>query len=181
MISTKFDVEKAKAATLFILNNLGGKCGFRHTFKILYFADQMHLAKYGRPIVEDKYIAMENGPVPTKLYDAVKAIRGDRDKVELFSSFYDGFNVLDKGVLEAIESPDMDELSQSDVTCLRQSIEENGYLGFNKISDKSHDSAWKTAGLNKEMSLVEIAVAGGAGEAEVDYVKEYIERKHLCF
>ncbi len=45
--------------------------------KILYYADQSHLSRYGRSITGDTYIAMEYGPVPSNIEDIFKALRGD--------------------------------------------------------------------------------------------------------
>jgi hypothetical protein len=44
-----------------------------HTvFKIMYFADKLHLSNYGRFITGDTYYAMEYGPVPSAAYDMTK-------------------------------------------------------------------------------------------------------------
>lgn len=33
--------------------------------KLLFFADKAHLLKYGRPILGDRYVSMDHGPVPS--------------------------------------------------------------------------------------------------------------------
>jgi len=69
----KYDVEKLKAVTLYILK----KCGatdYIHLFKILYFAEKEHYADYGKRITKDTFIAMEHGPVPSFLYNALKLV-----------------------------------------------------------------------------------------------------------
>src|SRR5258705_2140806 len=73
----KFDREKAISAIKVVLKNVDGKCDFHRLFKILYFAEQKHLSKYGRPIFGDTYIAMKDGPVPSDIYDILKIIKGD--------------------------------------------------------------------------------------------------------
>src|SRR5579871_5139061 len=40
--------------------------------KSLFLADTIHLNRYGRPITYDNYVAMENGPVPSKAYNILK-------------------------------------------------------------------------------------------------------------
>ena len=72
----KYDVDKLKAVTLYILK----KCGatdYIHLFKILYFAEREHYADYGKRIAKDTFIAMEHGPVPSFLYNALKLVTKD--------------------------------------------------------------------------------------------------------
>ena len=71
-----FDKVKALNALLFVANRVRRK-DFHKIFKIIYFADRQHLADWGRPITGDTYIAMEAGPVPSRMYDMMKIVRGD--------------------------------------------------------------------------------------------------------
>ena len=69
------DILKLKAAALYVVN----KCqaiDYFHLFKILYFADREHYAVYGRRIINDTFCALQNGPVPSFLYDAIKVLYG---------------------------------------------------------------------------------------------------------
>ncbi|WP_409530306.1 Panacea domain-containing protein [Shinella sp.] len=52
-----------------------------HALKTLYYADRAHLQRYGRPITGDRYIAMENGPVPSYAYNAVKQQLPEAERV----------------------------------------------------------------------------------------------------
>src|SRR5690554_1717133 len=69
------DILKMKAAFLYVVSAFEGVDILR-AFKILYFANKEHLALYGRPIIEDEFCALPNGPVPSKIYDAVKLAQG---------------------------------------------------------------------------------------------------------
>ena len=115
MTNFPFNERKALAAVLFVIQQLGGKINKHKLAKILYFADMKHLVKYMRPIFGDDYIAMEYGRVPSRVYDGVK---GE------FDSFRDALNVENKYIYSS-EKPDMDELSQSEIECLSDSIKEN--------------------------------------------------------
>lgn len=72
-----FQYETTLNAILYVLQQLGGKTDMHKLCKILYFADQRHLSKYGRSITGDTYIAMQYGPVPSNVDDILKAVRGD--------------------------------------------------------------------------------------------------------
>ena len=67
----KFEDRKLVEMVLYILNRTGGT-DFYHVFKILYFAEIKHLAKWGRNITPDTFCALDYGPVPSDLYNAVK-------------------------------------------------------------------------------------------------------------
>src|SRR5437899_249948 len=72
----RFDPEKALQAILFVAHRIP-EASFHQISKIIYFADKAHLQKYGRLICGDSYVAMKHGPVPSAIYDILKAVRGD--------------------------------------------------------------------------------------------------------
>jgi len=174
MLYFKFDREKALASILFISKKLIERRGRRTAgvhklFKILYFADQKHLSKYGRPIIGDHYIAMEHGPVPSRIYDMIKIVRGD--------SFIDNTMNLDK-FFEVSEhfifpkqNPAMEELSESDLECIAESLEENQDLSFDKLKEKSHDRAYRRALRDDKISFVEIAKVAGADNEMIKFIR----------
>ena len=166
----RFDIETAKAAMLYISGKFG-KIDLMRLFKILYFAEQDHLKKWGRLIVNDKYIAMKFGPVPSILYDLFKGIRGDGFLNDKYSVFYQAFNV-DEDIVSPLEDPDMDCLSVADVNSIDRSIEENKDLSFDILSEKSHDAAWHNANRNNVIDFMDIARASGASMQMIDCIYE---------
>lgn len=173
---TRDEVLKLKAATLYIIN----KCGvvdYYHLFKILYFADREHYATYGRRIVQDTFVAMANGPVPSSLYDAVKAKIG-RGGLPANSDLWEIVNAIGQEAGEAeyylytLEKPDMDELSVSDVEMLDKAIDKCVGLRFSELRDLSHDEAWKAAGRNGAIEPHNSARAGGATDAMMSFIEE---------
>jgi uncharacterized phage-associated protein len=75
-LTVSFNKEKTLQAMLYTATHLTRR-DFHKVFKILYFADRKHLYDWGTPITGDTYIAMEAGPVPSRAYDMLKAVRGD--------------------------------------------------------------------------------------------------------
>lgn len=152
--------KKTMAAFLYVVSKLGkSKSDMHSVFKTLYFADRNHLANYGRMIISDKYIAMPDGPVPSQLYDGCKDSRSKN------SSYCGLFKLDGKMQIQALQGPDMDELSASDIECLDAAIAEVKDMDFNKRVEKSHDSAYTKAWNikhNSQISTIEIAKAGGA-------------------
>ncbi len=168
-------------ALLFVLEKLGGKGDFHKLFKILYFADQKHLLRYGSLITDDIYIAMNNGPVPSMTYDILKALRGDGLLETYKSRFEEYFQLISKYEVKSLSTPDLEELSDSEQECLRESISDNKDLDFKKLTDKSHDFAWSSADKDCEMSIQDIAVAAGANQQLVDYINDSYENQRAIF
>ncbi|OFO52345.1 hypothetical protein HMPREF3027_06735 [Porphyromonas sp. HMSC077F02] len=182
---TQDDILKLKAVALYVIN----KCksiDFIHLFKIIYFADRKHYATYGRRIVKDTFCAMQNGPVPSNLYNAVKIARGKEElsgKLMSLKTISDAIVISDPSadyVISAKELADREELSLSDIKMLDESINENIRLTFDEVSEKSHDKAWNVANTkhqNSEMDPHLIAESGGASEEMMDFIKEI----EVCF
>jgi uncharacterized phage-associated protein len=175
-MSFSFDESKALSVVLFILKNLGGRIDKHKLFKILYFADQKHLTRYGRPVIGDDYIAMSNGPVPSTLYDAVKSINNDRYSFNLFKQYFS----TEKYFIISNTDPDMDELSESDIECLLESIKENAKLPFDSLTKKSHGPAWQNAGRDAQIPIIWIAKEGNASKEMIQYLKENIDDFQFC-
>lgn len=166
---------KLKAVVLYIVN----KCveiDYLHIFKIIYFADREHFAKYGRRITDDTYCALPKGPVPSFLFDALKSSSGYKSKEHkiISDSLYNPDPTY-YYIFSARVQADMDELSISDIECLDKSIEENKDVDSKKLSEKSHDFAWQEAWDKKQSSPINnisIAKAGGANSAMIEYIEE---------
>jgi len=165
------EIERLKAIVLYVLHAVPGKCIGKHElFKILYFASQKRLVRYGNAMIADFY-ALKYGPVPSKLYDFLKG----SDNVILSS-----INI-DDNILSPIEMPDMEELSKADVECLDESIQENCGLTFYDLLQKSHDAAWEKAWHNPvgnrggKMNIIDIAIAAQADENTIGYIQEELD------
>lgn len=176
---TTNEMLKLKAVVLYILN----KCGdldYFHLFKILYFADKEHYAKYGRRIIQDTFCALPKGPVPSQLFDAIKVVSKQKSvgKHSPLCIIADSLEVSDPSyyfILSAKQAPDMDELSKSDIELLEKSISENSSLNMNELSIKSHDEAWRTAWNKQNASEIDpllMAKAGGASKDMIEFIKE---------
>jgi hypothetical protein len=63
MIRFQFNESKAIEALVLVAQRWPGIIPFFLT-KVLFFSDRDQLRKYGRPVIGDINIAMDNGPVP---------------------------------------------------------------------------------------------------------------------
>lgn len=146
----EFDAKVAIEAILFIANKSQAPT-FHHIVKLLYFADRLHLQRYGRLICGDDYVAMKHGPVPSGIYDMLKAIRYGQTN-DHFPELKSAFQVNDYTVIP-LRSPDLEWLSDSDVECLTEALSVYDNLSFNQLTDLSHDDAWQSADQDDFISL----------------------------
>src|SRR5688572_24486110 len=121
----QFDEEKALNAVLYVANAIEDPT-MHSVSKILYFAEQEHLTKYGRPITGDVFCAFKDGPVPSGIYDIFKGLKDDQHffapRKEEFAHYFiieKGQNVVPTGTV------DKDVFSKSEIDMLNKSIAEN--------------------------------------------------------
>ena len=172
------DITKLKAVALYVLDKCG-ETDFIHLFKIIYFAERSLYAKYGQHLVKDSFVAMEHGPVPSNLYDALKLMNGK------------GGNKAVKTISEALqpaggecawffvkanEKPDMDELSPAEIAALDEAISEYKDMDTKVLSELSHDAAWHSAWDAKHNAVISSLCIAKAGDASDEFLK-YLEEQ----
>jgi uncharacterized phage-associated protein len=164
--------DKAKAIILFVLNQAPDGIGKHELFKILYFANQKHLMKYGDAFIND-FVAMRYGPVPSFLCHILNTENDITSVIE--------FDQETHYILRTSKSPDMGELSKTEAGCILESIAENKGLSFDDLTRKSHDAAWekswnaRTGKRGEKIDIVEIAKAAGANEDMLEYISDELE------
>ena len=176
---TNYDSKKLTELVLFILGKTGG-VDFYHAFKILYFAEMKHLAKWGSGIVPDEFCALKYGPVPTQLYDAVKEL--DRPRMTLSKELSEVIQFAGEdapNVLLPKREANLKFLSKSEIEALEQSIEENKSLTFGQLMRKSHDEAWDEANRRVNgtniISPISMAKVLHADNAMLEYIEEQMQ------
>ena len=169
-----FKYQRAINSILYSLQKLGGKTDMHKICKILYFADQKHLAQYGRSITGDTYIAMRYGPVPSYIDDLLKAIRGD----SFFSSsseiepLKDLFVFENRFIIRGLKAPDLNELSRTDTECLDYAVNLCRDKSFDELTKMSHGIAWNNTMTDRAMSIKDILREIGEDESYADYIAD---------
>ncbi len=174
----KTEINTLHNILLYIISRLSGtqKCDVYRIVKAAFFAQKFHIVRYFRPLYMDKIVALPYGPVPSALYDVLKYARGDSrfmDSDSELKAAAVGIKFEDE-VFSAIEKPDMDYLSVSQVECLDDAIEKVANMSFNEIRDTTHQAEWQRASQTpqREMDLLAIAKEEGADDASIEYLKE---------
>ena len=164
-IRYKFNAEKAIEVLLYIAEKSNN---IYNVLKVLYFADKEHLAKYGRLICGDSYVAMSHGPVPSGAYDLIKYARGDgfcQTDVPITGVF-----TIQGRTIVPRRKANLDLLSESDMECLDAAIGRYGDLPFSQLKRLSHDKAYEAADENDFIPLEAIVRTLPNGDLLLDYI-----------
>ncbi len=143
----RFKEQKALAAILYVAHQLIEKTPERRADlyklqKVLYFADKNHMAKYGRSIAGDFYVAMKDGPVPSRTYDMLKHIRGDGcccSTSEFIRTLKESICFIENITICPKKQANMADLSLSDIEAINNAIELLKNLTFKQIKNISHE------------------------------------------
>ena len=170
-MNVQFDRTKALNALLYVANRVQRK-DFHKIFKIIYFADRQHLADWGKPITGDTYIAMEAGPVPSRMYDMLKIVRGDSylPDIEGLGKYFAVDNWM---YVNPLVDADLNKLSRNEQEALDDSISKYSALSYDEIKEKSHDVAWRSTARDFSIKWEDIAREAGLDEVEVACLQEY--------
>jgi uncharacterized phage-associated protein len=153
MIRFNFDESKAVETLVYVARAWPDITPF-YLSKILFFADRDHLRDYGRPVTGDAYIAMANGPVPSRIYDIIK---GELDFFGAPAAIDEALSIVltDKyHEIRAKREPNTDLLSETDIVAIDNAIRFCRGKPFSELSNLTHqEPAWFKAEANAEMDL----------------------------
>jgi uncharacterized phage-associated protein len=147
-IRFRMNERKALEAVVWLLNQKPGMTRY-NLAKILYYADKWHLEEYGRPITGDRYIAMQEGMVPSQILDMLE--RDGRtlqpEDIEIILEAIERYQNDERyEAYRPRRDPEVEYLSRSDIECLRRALDAYGNLSFQDLRDLAHhDPAWKSA------------------------------------
>ncbi len=134
----EFDFRKATQAIGYLARREGGQIGKLKLIKLAYLADRFHLRRYGRPIFNDAYLAMQFGPVGSSVKDIIELSptflgREERDYA---------FRFIEKGneenTVRSRGSEDMDVFSDSEEEALRFAYDQFGKLSAAALVKVTH-------------------------------------------
>lgn len=177
-MKTKEQINKIEAVVLYILQHFKDGIDYIKLFKIMYFAQREYLATYGLTIAEDTFKARQLGPVPSLTYKVVKMVENGEDSEDL-KHFTSSIYVNDDKKIYANESPDMDYIAEMEKEELDKIIIKYKDVDSKELSKLSHDSAYtevcermKDDPQKDVLTLIDIARAGGASDAMIEYIRE---------
>jgi hypothetical protein len=146
MQEIKFDSQAAVESILYLTRRLKSPT-VHEVLKLRYFADKLHMSRYGFIASGDDYVAMNFGPVASRTYDILKAARGEKGpfiKPVYFEATKDALRIDGDDVF-ALRDANEDLLSRADIECLGEAIQTEGNKPFGTRTQRSHDQAWDRA------------------------------------
>lgn len=147
--------------------------------KYFYFSEKEHLKTYLRPIFGDTYIAMQEGPVPSLVYDILKWLREGKNPFlqgvleAVAKNATSSLKVYDNYLVAPLRKPDLKKFSKSELEVMENVFRKYHAYSSKDLSTLSHsEPAWKNAQENgwNEMDFSEII-----GDKEA---WEYIEQQN---
>ncbi len=72
-VRLKFNEAKAAEAAARLIHLAGGSMNYMKLIKLLYLADRKALEEWARPISSDRYVAMKNGPVLSRVLNLIRS------------------------------------------------------------------------------------------------------------
>ncbi|CCB67791.1 Panacea domain-containing protein [Hyphomicrobium sp. MC1] len=153
VMKLNLDRQKAVEAIDYVARQWPGVTQY-YLCKVMYFADKEHCLDWGRTITGDRYVAMDHGPVPSRVYEMLKPASGEEDEL---------LNLLSERVLFQLEgnkihvhskgTNDFSSLSATDLECLSNAITFCKPLGFSRLREITHrELAWSRAAKDNSTS-----------------------------
>jgi len=133
-VITAFDNKKATQAINFLALKEGGLIYKLKVIKLMWLADRLHIRKYGRPIFNDIYFAMQYGAVGSSVKD-LAGFNVDGDEKTYLDNYLEIEGVYK---IKSKEDADLDVFSNSEIEALEKSYTEYGALTPFQLAELSH-------------------------------------------
>ena len=131
-----YNVRKAAQVVAFFAIRQGGRINVLKLSKLVYLSDRAFVEKYDVPILYDKLVSMQHGPVNSLTLDFVKGFLSDAVNWDEFVSDLDRHDVgLSRDDLRVEH---LDELSDAEITTLEAIWAAFGHMSQYEIRDYTH-------------------------------------------
>lgn len=130
-----FNIKKAAQVVAFFASAQGGSINVLKLTKLVYLADRRFMALHGAPILNDRLVSMDHGPVNSITYECVNGAQSDNPAWSAFIDDRAGYQI---GSLFDVREEHLDELSRAEFDTLQQTWAEFGHMDRYEIRDYTH-------------------------------------------
>lgn len=141
--------------------------------KILYFADFLSYAHYGKPITGIKYRSLQNGPVPISLWSVKDEMESSHELVVRKQRVVD----YHQHRYIALRPSNLDYFTARDIALVDEVISQLSDDNATSVSGRSHDRAWRIYRNSPTMPYNSIFISDdGVTERDVERADELIQK-----
>jgi len=133
----RFHFDRSLQAAAYLLKWAKGReMRYIHLLKMLYIADREYLAEYGYTITGDKVVAMQYGPVLSRILNLIK-VKGETSQIERWQQFIP--TERDRRTVQLVADPGIGELSRASMAKLDSVFERFGNLKPFEVVRLTHE------------------------------------------
>jgi uncharacterized phage-associated protein len=140
----QFNEKKAAQVAAFFLHRANGQLEILKLMKLMYLAERASYQKFGEPLMGDKLVSMDNGPVLSITLNHMNRFLPSQDGGwETWVSDRRDYLLALKRDIQGPE--DLLQLSDAEIEILEQVWGQYGHLGSFQLADLSHQicSEWE--------------------------------------
>jgi uncharacterized phage-associated protein len=172
----KFDTKKAAQAAHLLLQLAGGRLNYLVLIKLLYLSDRTALLQLEAPITGDRLASLPFGPVVSHILDLIKWGPANAADAPWFDAVSPpiGYDV------KAVDDPGTDELSNAEVSVLKDVFQRYSKLEWWELSDLTHElPEWiDPKGSSVPISPEQILRLEGRSKADIERIER--DQALLC-
>lgn len=137
-IRYRVNSQKAIEAILFLAKKKQG-IDIYQIGKVLFYAEKKHLNQYARPIIGDIYKSGDDGPFPSTVRNLIHREEPflNLEVIQQLDQALDKYKTK-YPTPKPLRNPDMNYFSETDIQCLRESLEEYGDMTFDELKALTH-------------------------------------------
>lgn len=128
----RFNQEKATQIACLLLKKNGGRMAHLKLMKLMYLIDRKSLLRWGWSMTGDKYVSMKNGMVLSNTLDLI-------NEESIPQSYWkEHITPPDNYIVDLIDTPEIDELSISEISLIDEVYAEFGDKNRWYLVDEVH-------------------------------------------
>lgn len=133
-----YELRRAAQVVAFFAIKAGGSINVLRLAKLLYLGDREHMDRHDMPILFDKFVSMDNGPVTSTTLNYINGLSDNNQDWSDFVSARSGHQI--RVARRDIEVDDLDELSDADIETLESVWTRFRSMGRFALAQWTHDN-----------------------------------------
>jgi uncharacterized phage-associated protein len=180
-IEYKLNPQKAVEVVAMFLKLHGDKPMFYlGLMKLLYMAEKLSLQKFDTPVIGDRYVSMDKGPVLSGVYDLIKGkpLSDNPKALKIWTKYISPRNRTWE--IKLVKDPSNDELCVNDENVIREIYAKKGAISRFDLVEYTHQfSEWRDPhGSSIPIRIEEILNDLNKTEAQIKLVESDIYREN---